>query len=179
MKQSEALKVLAVVEAAWPSRVLPDETKALWAYELIGHDYETTLDAVHVCVARLPRPVSLAEIVAETKAQERRREPDFALPEPSGISFADWLEHHASPEEREKVRALGLSRLLVGEVRTPGDDPGVLPEHAASPTSSVGAGDKAGQGHGAGGISIGRAINAAALADEPKRPALTSPEERA
>lgn len=110
MRPSEALKVLALVEATWPNRPLPDETKQVWAQAIVEYEFDDAFSAVTWLGKLAKFPISLEEIISGIieERNERLQRERPALPavaktyEGEFISFSDWYQT-ATPELKAKA----------------------------------------------------------------------------
>jgi hypothetical protein len=110
VKPSEALKVLALVEATWPNRPLPDETKAVWAQGIVEYEFDDAFSAVTWLGKLAKFPISLEEIISGTieERNERVQKNTPALPvakgyDPGFMSFSEWYHTVATPELKAKA----------------------------------------------------------------------------
>jgi hypothetical protein len=111
VKPSEALKVLALVEATWPNRPLPDETKQVWAKGIVEYEFDDAFSAVTWLGKLAKFPVSLEEIISGTieERNERLQRNAKALPplaktyEGEFISFSEWYHTVATAELKAKA----------------------------------------------------------------------------
>lgn len=111
MKPSEALKVLSLVEATWPGRPLPDETKAVWGKALVAYEFDDAFSAVEWLGKLAKFPASLEEIVSGTveERNERLQRERKVLPPAQYVpgetcSFGEFLRTH--PDMEARLRAL-------------------------------------------------------------------------
>lgn len=133
MKPSEALAILAAIQAFRPYPALPPATQDAWVQVLVTYEAVDALEAVPV-VGRMGGFLELAQIEAAIReargrrlATQHRRE----LPKgPEGISFHTYLEQYATDDEREAVGRMspGLRRELAQMTKGASD----VPTHSAS-----------------------------------------------
>jgi hypothetical protein len=133
MKKSEALKVIAYLEAAYPGRELPESTKGVWGTELLVYDFEDGWEAAR-CLSQLTTFMpSLAEVLEGCREErnarimrERRLANSAAKELPADktggfISFADWLATQPADvvERAKKVIPTATRRALKRAEETP------------------------------------------------------------
>lgn len=108
MKPSEAIEVLALVQASWPHMKLPDETVKAWAFELIDYEAVDAATGIRDLARFQTRPPALADLLGAATEARRERMQTRMLPssvQPADgpwISFRDW---YATQDAEMQARA--------------------------------------------------------------------------
>lgn len=113
MRLSDATAVIAMLRSYFPGWRLEDADVPLWARLLARSDYEMVdaMEAVEELALSPYPPRSPGELLAAMKESRNLRLSSLsALDEGEGdaISFSEWLERYATPEQRDTVAAVGL-----------------------------------------------------------------------
>lgn len=113
MTPQEAQMVVALLQAGYPAKPLPDSTVALYTRELEDFDFDAAQEAVRLLVRSSKWLPSLSEILEETATiQESRaweaRAKDRALPAPKQLTEEEKAQYD---EERKKAAEWAFAEL--------------------------------------------------------------------
>lgn len=117
MKQSEAVRIVGLLNGYFPARPIPQETVALWATELAPFRYDDALTAVRAIGTNARFMPALAELLDDVRDAQREREraerPQLTAGEEHFVDFAVWHREIATPEQR-KTLARFMDGLRIG-----------------------------------------------------------------
>jgi hypothetical protein len=111
MKESEAVRVVTMLAAYFPTTTIGEETQALWAHELTEFEWVDTVEAAEILGREDMRFPSLAQLLAISRGCRNARV-DKALQlkavnisQEPGCTLDEYLA--MNPEERGRIRKLG------------------------------------------------------------------------
>lgn len=90
MTRAEAVRILALLKAAFPYMALQDETAAVWSDRLTRFDVRSAEESVRWFADTLDdrRGPTLAAFAAEIRSRTRR---PLELDEAPGVTYSEWL----------------------------------------------------------------------------------------
>lgn len=97
MKRSEALALVALMQAAWPFREFPQETVNLYAEELLPFDAALTGEGIRFLIRTkkyLPSVAEVLEVAVPTPRPELPAPDREPLPPVDRVDFKQFLRDH-------------------------------------------------------------------------------------
>ncbi|MEX2031384.1 MAG: hypothetical protein WEA81_00825 [Dehalococcoidia bacterium] len=114
MKPSEAVRMVGLLQAAWPSRDFTQDTGSLYAAEIVGFEVVDAEPAIRWLIRTELWCPTVAQVVAgitdrrriraDNERSANRRAELASVSETQAVSLADWLADN--PDEAAKVLRL-------------------------------------------------------------------------
>jgi len=103
MENTEARRVIAFINASWPSKPLDDATAAVWGAKLLPYAYSDIMDVLDSMIETSKWRPSLAEIIGPLRGGAPSASEAFARV----LEQIDQHPHDVTALESEVVRRLG------------------------------------------------------------------------